>query len=1012
MKQAQQTFGLLRSSAYARAMMCLALAAGGGISPLFAATDATASPETQAVQQNNVTVKGVVRDAKGEPIVGATVTEKGNTRNGTITDIDGNYSLNVPRGATLSVSYVGFVTADTKGGSVTLAEDLKSLSEVVVIGYGTQKKADVTSAVVSVKPEDFTVGNVNNAGDLIRGKVAGLTITKPSGDPGQSTQISLRGIVSVSGNAQPLVLVDGVPGDLSSVPPENIASVDVLKDASAAAIYGTRGAGGVIIITTKTGLREQKTQVTYNGYVSFSTWAKKADFMGPEDVRAGKTNFNDEGYDTDWLDAVSRTAVTHNHSVSMSGGNAKTSYFGNFTYRNAEGVMKKTGNETMSVDFDMSHWMLDDMLKINFKVNAEQYKYDVSDATAIYRQAVIRNPTSPIWNEDGSYNEGQLLQYWNPVSMQAEQSGKNKTQSLKFTGNITLEPIKGWQTNLMLSRDQAMNRGGYYYTSNHSQFGVNGKGTFSGEAHQSSYTDESNYLELTSKYMANWAGKHRFEGLVGYSYSEEKYDDASMMNANFPSDYFNIWSMASGTYLTDGKASMASSKSSDKLVGFFGRISYGYADRYNILVSLRHEGSSKFGDNHKWGNFPSVSAGWNIMNESFMKSTQKWLTNLKLRAGYGVTGVIPGSSYLSMLRYTFSGSNYYRNGSWHKGMKAVSNANPDLKWEVAKEFNVGLDWSLWEDRLSGSIDFYHKKTSDMLYDYAVPSPPNLYTSTTANVGKMRNTGIEVMVQGTPIRTKDFEWNSQVTLQHNSNKLLSLSNDLYQTDNVLWLQGVGDPVSQYTHKVEVGKSFGRIYSLKAVGVDKNNGLFLIENPKTGQTADFYQEMRNDYENWYEYIGNGIPSVTMAWNNTLRYKNFDLQLQCNGQFGFYIINQQRVFYENNAHAYNKLKSANDNIGGIMPVSGSQSQVVTSYYIEHGDYFKLSTATLGYTWKPKANKYIQSLRGYFSVYNVFTITKYKGMDPEAAAGSDNFWTAGVDDRDQYPTVRSFTFGLNVTF
>lgn len=1002
----------MRSSAYARAMMCLALAAGGGISPLFAATDATASPETQAVQQNNVTVKGVVRDAKGEPIVGATVTEKGNTRNGTITDIDGNYSLNVPRGATLTVSYVGFVTQDTKGGSINLDEDLKSLSEVVVIGYGTQKKADVTSAVVSVKPEDFTVGNVNNAGDLIRGKVAGLTITKPSGDPGQSTQISLRGIVSVSGNAQPLVLVDGVPGDLSSVPTENIASVDVLKDASAAAIYGTRGAGGVIIITTKTGLREQKTQVTYNGYVSFSTWAKKADFMGPEDVRAGKTNFNDEGYDTDWLDAVSRTAVTHNHSVSMSGGSAKTSYFGNFTYRNAEGVMKNTGNETMSVDFDMSHWMLDDMLKINIKVNAEQYKYDVSDATAIYRQAVIRNPTSPIWNEDGSYNEGQLLQYWNPVSMQAEQSGKNKTQSLKFTGNVTLEPIKGWQTNLMLSRDQAMNRGGYYYTSNHSMYGVNGKGTFSGEAHQSGYTDESNYLELTSKYMANWAGKHRFEGLVGYSYSEEKYDDASMMNANFPSDYFNIWSMADGTYLTDGKASMASSKNSNKLVGFFGRISYGYADRYNILVSLRHEGSSKFGDNHKWGNFPSVSAGWNIMNESFMKSTQKWLTNLKLRAGYGVTGVIPGSSYLSMLRYTFSGSNYYRNGSWHKGMKAVSNANPDLKWEVAKEFNVGLDWSLWEDRLSGSIDFYHKKTSDMLYDYAVPSPPNLYTSTTANVGKMRNTGIEVMVQGTPIRTKDFEWNSQVTLQHNSNKLLSLSNDLYQTDNVLWLQGVGDPVSQYTHKVEVGKSFGRIYSLKAVGVDKNNGLFLIENPKTGQTADFYQEMRNDYENWYEYIGNGIPSVTMAWNNTLRYKGFDLQLQCNGQFGFYIINQQRVFYENNAHAYNKLKSANDNIGGIMPVSGSQSQVVTSYYIEHGDYFKLSTATLGYTWKPKANKYIQSLRGYFSVYNVFTITKYKGMDPEAAAGSDNFWTAGVDDRDQYPTVRSFTIGLNVTF
>lgn len=1010
MKQAQPNLGFPRSNAYAKALMCLALAAGGSL-PVPAATDASASPSVKAVQQKNaVTVRGVVRDAHGEPIVGATVVEKGNAKNGTVTDLEGNYSLTVPRGATLTVSYVGFTTQDTKGGSVSLEEDLKSLNEVVVIGYGTQKKADVTSSVVSVKPEAFNAGNVNNAGDLIRGKVAGLTITKPSGDPGQSTQISLRGIVSVSGNAAPLVLVDGVPGDLSSVPPENIASVDVLKDASAAAIYGTRGAGGVIIITTKTGMREQKTQVTYNGYVSFSNWAKKADFMGPEDVRAGKTNFNDEGYDTDWLKAVSRTAVTHNHSISMSGGNAKTSYFGNFTYRNAEGVMKKTGNESMSVDFDMSHWMLNDMLKINLKVNAQQYKYDVSDATTIYRQAVIRNPTAPIWNEDGTYNEGQLLQYWNPVSLQNEQSGKNKTQSLKMTGNITFEPVKGWQTNLMLSRDEAMNRGGYYYTSNHSMNGVNGKGTYSGSASQSGYTNEANYLELTSKYMANWAGKHRFEGLVGYSYSDETYDDASMWNANFPSDYFNIWNMGAGTYLTDGKASMGSSKSSDKLIGFFGRVSYGYADRYNILASLRYEGSSKFGDNHKWGAFPSVSVGWNIMNEKFMKSTRNWLSNLKLRAGYGVTGVIPGSPYLSMLRYTFSGSNYYRNGSWHKGMKAVSNPNPDLKWEVAKEFNVGIDWSLWDDRFSGSFDFYHKKTSDMLYDYAVPSPPNLYTSTTANVGEMRNVGIELMLQGTPVRTKNFEWNTQVTLQHNANKLLSLSNDLYQTDNVLWLQGVGDPVTQYTHKVEVGQSFGRIYSLKAVGVDQNNGLFLIENPKTGQAADFYQEMRNDYDNWYEYIGNGIPSVTMAWNNTFRYKNFDLSLQCNGQFGYYIINQQRVFYENNAHAYNKLKSANDKIGGIAPLSGSQSQVVTSYYIEHGDYFKLSTATIGYTWKPKHTTYVKSLRGYFSVYNVFTITKYKGMDPEL--GSDNFWTAGVDDRDKYPTVRSFTLGLNVTF
>lgn len=1008
MRQTQKISGFVHSQAYVKAIACLVLACGGTL-PTLAASETLSNPKVEEAQQSEITVKGVVKDANGEAIIGASVIEKGNAKNGTVTDLDGNYTLKVKRGATLTISYIGYISQETKGGNIILEEDLKSLNEVVVIGYGTQKKADVTSAVVSVKAEDFTKGNFNDAGDLIKGKVAGLTITRPSGDPGATTQISLRGIATVSGNAQPLVLVDGVPGSLSSVPPENIASIDVLKDASAAAIYGTRGAGGVIIITTKTGQREQRTEVTYNGYVSFSTWAKKADFMTSSDIRAGKTTFNDEGYDTDWLDAISRVGVTQNHSISLSGGNAKTSYFGNFTYRKAEGVMKKTGNESMSVAFDMSHWMLNDMLKLNIKVNADQYQYDVNDATTIYRQAVIRNPTSPIWNEDGSYNEGSLLQYWNPVSLQNEQSGKNKSQTVKMTGNLTFEPIKGWQTNLMLSKDQTINRGGNYYTSNHSLQGVNQKGSYSGSASQSGYTSEATYLELTSKFLKNFNNVHRLDALAGYSYSEDVYDDASMWNANFPTDYFSYYNMGLGSKLTDGQASMSSSKNSSKLIGFFGRVSYGYADRYNILASLRYEGSSKFGDNHKWGAFPSVSLGWNIMNESFMKSTKSWLNNLKLRAGWGITGVIPGSSYLSLLRYSYNGGNYYRNGKWNKGLKAASNPNPDLKWETAREFNVGIDWSVFNDRLSGSFDYYNKKTSDMLYDYTVPSPPNLYTTTTANVGEMRNTGFELMIKGVPVQTKNWRWETQATLQHNSNKLLSLSNELYQTDNTQWLQGVGDPVTQYTHRVAVGESLGQIWSLKAVGVS-DQGLFLIENPKTGQCAEFYQEMRNDYDNWYEYMGSGIPKFTLGWNNTINYKDFDLSLQCNGQFGYKIINQQRVFYENNAHAYNKLKSAADAIGGNRPLSGAQSQVVTSYYIEHGDYFKLSSLTLGYTYTPKKKTYIQNARLYGSVYNVFTITKYKGTDPEL--GSDNFWTAGVDDRDKYPTVRSFTIGLNVTF
>ncbi|MEF3424736.1 SusC/RagA family TonB-linked outer membrane protein [Bacteroides cellulosilyticus] len=1002
----------LFSKAVLRATTWLFLATGVGISPTVVLAETTGTLDIEAVQQQTVTVTGVVKDKSGEPIIGANILEKG-TANGMITNVDGQYTLKVKdANSVLSVSYIGYKTQEITVGNkrkidIILADDTELLDEVVVIGYGTQKKGDVTSAISSVKAEDFLVGNFNNAGELLKGKVAGLTITKPSGDPGAGTEISLRGIVSISGNASPLVLIDGIPGDMGTVPPENIASIDVLKDASAAAIYGTRGAGGVILITTKTGQREQKATATYAGYVSFSNWTKKADFMTAEDIRAGKTQYNDEGYDTDWLDAVSRTAVTHNHSFTIQGGSASTSYYGNITYRSAEGVMKKTGNEDLSMSFDVSHWMLNNMLKINLNVVTDNYKYEVNDPTYIYRQAVIRNPTSPIWNEDGSYAERSLLQYYNPVSLQNENTGESKSQSNRMTGNVTFTPIKGWETNLMLASHRSSSKTGSYNTKYHTTTAI---GNLTGEASLSDNYDRTDYLELTSKYRATFAGKHRFEGMVGYSWSRNTYESAGMWNANFPTDYFGYNNMGAGEYLTDGKASMSSSKTESTLIGTFARISYGFDNRYNILASVRYEGSSKFGANHKWGAFPSVSLGWNIMNESFLESTRNWLNNLKLRAGYGVTGVIPAYSYQSIVRYSYSGGNYYRDGKWGKGLKALSNANPDLKWEIAKELNVGLDWGVLNDRLGGSVDFYVKNTSDMLFDYAVPSPPNLYTSTLANVGKMRNSGIEIMVRAIPVQTKDFEWNTALTMQHNANKLVSLSNDLYQTENILWQQGVGDPVSQYTHKVEVGKSFGEIWSLKAVGVSEKTGLFLIENPETGQAAEFYQEMRNDRDNWYQRMGNGIPKISMGWNNTFRYQNFDLTMQFTGQFGYKIINQQRVFYENNAHAYNKLKSAADAIGGIRPLSAQQSQVVTSYYIEDGDYLKLTNMTLGYTYDFKKSAYIKNIRFYGSVDNLFTITKYKGADPEL--GSNNFWTAGVDSRDKYPTVRSFTVGMNVTF
>ncbi len=985
---------------------CIGLGAGLGSPAAYAA------PQAATTQQQAATVSGQLVDSQGEPLVGATVIVKG-SKQGVATDLDGKFTVRAARGETLLLSSIGFkpmqvAVTGPNVGTITMEDDSKLLSDVVVIGYGTQKKGDVTSAVSRVKSEDFTMGNANNAGDLIKGKVAGLTITKPSGDPGSSAEISLRGIVSVSGNAAPLILIDGVPGDLQTVQPENIESIDVLKDASAAAIYGTRGAAGVIIITTKTGKREQKATVTYSGYVSFSKWSKKADFMTPDDIRSGIGAFSDEGYDTDWLKAISRTAVTTDHNVGISGGSQSTSYYGSVSYRHAEGVMKKTGNEKIAMNFDISHWMLNDMLKVNLNLVAENYKYEVNDATAIYRQAVIRNPTAPIWNEDGSYATGDRLQYYNPVAMQAEQTGENRTTTTRMTGNITFEPIKGWQTNLMLANNRSMTRYGDYTTDTRPENELNG---YKGRASISSNEYRENYLELTSKYNNTW-GKHRFDALVGYSWSRETYEEAGMSNSDFQTNYFLWHNIGAGERLKEGQAWMGSEKSESTLVGWFARVSYGFDNRYNILASIRYEGSSKFGKDHKWGAFPSVSLGWNINNEEWFKDLT-WMNLLKLRAGFGITGVIPGTPYMSLVRYALSDDYnegvYYRDGAWHKGFVPVSNANPDLKWEKAREFNVGIDFGFFDDRLSGSIDVYTKKTSDMLFDYAVPSPPNLFPYTTANVGEMRNNGVEVMIKAIPVQTRDFRWATTFTLQHNANKLLSLSNDLYQTENVLWQYGTGDPVTQWTHKVEVGKPLGEIWTLKAVGVSEATGLWLIENPENGTAAEFYQDMRSD-EDWYQRVGNGIPKVTIGWGNQFFYKDFDLSMQCMGQFGFKIVNQQRVFFENNNTMYNRLRSASDVIGGIRSLSPQQAAMVNSYYIENGDYFKMSNLTLGYTYKFKNTRWMQSVRGYFSVDNVFTITKYKGIDPELGTG--NIWTPGIDDRDKYPTTRSYTIGVNLTF
>ncbi len=984
-----------------------------------------------AVAPWSVKVSGIVQDKNGEPIIGATVLEKG-TSNGTSTDRNGKFTLEVagPE-SVLRISYVGYKPIEQPVGlttsfSITLLEEEKLMDEVVVIGYGTQRKGDVTSAVSSVKKEDFLVGNIQDAAELVKGKVAGLTVTKGSGDPNAESTIRLRGITSLIGSISPLILIDGIEGSLSTVAPENIESFDVLKDASAAAIYGTRGANGVILITTNAGKRQEETQVTYSGYGSLSHFAKLADFMDPSDVRKGLTAFSDKGWDTDWVSAVSRIGYTQNNSLSISGGTRKTSYSGNLAYRQEEGTIKRSNNDELKMQFDLSHWMFDDKVKLNFNMVKGMHENDVTNASSggianIYRQAVIRNPTAPIYIEGdpnrGYYEDFAIFQYFNPVAMINENVGETKREWTRITGSVTLEPVKGWQTNLKLSTNRSNGNTESYSTKDYYTSTTAG---YNGYAYKGSNYAESDQLEMTSKYENNFNGMHRLSALAGYSYQYDMYESMSASNYNFPTDAYLYNNISMGAALKEGKAGMGSYKEDSKLISFFGRVSYGYLNKYNLLMSVRHEGSSKFGVNHKWGTFPAISAGWTISNEEFMQG-QEWISNLRLRMGYGVTGVIPGSSYMSFTTYNYNSTSwgYYLNsaGVWSPSLEVTSNSNPNLKWEKSGEFNVGLEFAFLDGLIGGSLDYYNKITNDLLYSYNVPSPPNLFTSTYANVGTLQNQGVELMINATPVKTENFTYITTLTASHNTHKLLSLSNDLYETDNYVNTGYAGDPVSLPTQRLEVGSSFGRYWTLKTTGLSAN-GLWMIENPATGKYEEWNASMSNDdYRQW---MGSAIPKVYLGWNNAFRWKKFDLNLQMSSQLGFQIVNEQRMFYENNSIAYNRLETAANLIpivdengqptGKTRLLSSAQSQTIVSWYYENGAFLKMDYLTLGYNFDTSKMKYVNNIRLYLSGENLFCLTNYSGMDPELS--NADIWSMGIDGRDKYPTIRSITIGANINF
>ena len=985
----------------------------------------------------NWKIEGVVTDETGQTLPGVSITVKGTT-SGVNTDSEGKYLITL-NGATKPVlvfSYIGYSDIEQpitgqKPYNIVMQVANKELNEVVVVGYGTLKKGDVTSSIASVKTENFIKGNVSDAGQLIQGKVAGLTVVMPTGDPTGQTQIILRGNTTLVGaSISPLVLVDGIPGDLRTVAPQDIESIDVLKDGSAAAIYGSRATNGVILITTRRASGNFKTSVEYSTYISVQSIARKLNLATAADFRQqisdGYRDKNtDLGTTTDWLKEISRQPVSQNHNVTFRGENETSNYLINLNYNSAQGVFLKSYNQVFNGRANVNHSMFDNKLKFNFDLLNSATKLNGFNGY-IYRQALIQNPTAPVKNPDGTwFQQITKFEYENPVSDLNESNGETSRHLSRINGTITLLPMEGLKLSSVISYSKWNQTNGYSETKQHVSTLRDGR---NGYANMGAAESIDKLAELTAEY-SKYFGNHRIKALIGYSYQENAYTNMSMENWDFPTDMFGYYNIGLGEATKDGRVTnpQSSYHSETNLIGFFGRINYNYEDKYMVMASLRREAASQlWGTKQPWGTFPAISLGWRLTKESFMKDVSLF-NDIKIRAGYGVTGTQPsdlfkGVGLIGYDQYVLS------NGKWIRTLVPTQNANPDLRWEEKKETDIGVDFSMLKNKITGSVDYYIRNIDGLLFDYAVPSPPNLYSSTRANVGVMSNKGVEVMLNYTPIQSKDAEWTTGVSFSTNTNKLVSLSNDIYVNSSNYFTTGyTGPPVQTFTHIVRVGEPIGNFYGFKVIDIcdDKNDvanyGQWIYEGADGAPVK--YSDFKHSFED-KKVLGNGLPKFYAGWTNRVKYKNWDLNITQRGAFKFQVANFSRMMYDNPTYTqYNLLKSAFDKVYGKALLQSPQE--FNSYYIENGDYWKIDNVTLGYTFSKTGTKYIQSIRLYASSLNTLIITGYKGIDPEVSLvtsgggsqGGINInsgagLSPGIDQRDKYPTMRTFTLGLNITF
>lgn len=973
-----------------------------------------------------LTVTGRVQSKSGEPLIGVNVIEKGTT-NGTVTDLDGNFSLRTEKGKTLVFSYIGFVAQENvvKGTrmNVTLLEDTETLDEVVVIGYGSMQRKDVTSSITSVKAEDMNVGVITTPAQMLQGKVPGLTIANTS-DPNGSASISLRGASSLrTGEAmEPYYVIDGVPGaSLSLIAPDDIESIDVLRDASATAIYGSKAANGVIIVTTKKGNKNGHTNVSYSGYVAWDKTMNSLDMMTAEQLLdfANSNNIDLSPYydvnnpaNTNWQDEVLRTGFSHNHNVSINGGNEKTNYSASINFMDRQGVVRGTSMDRLNARSFVQTKALNNRLELAFSVNAS-VRNSSTGPTGGQGQSVLDamyyySPLVPVKNEDGSwYGNTQISQNFNPVRMINEDRYDTKEKLLQGTAQATLHIIDGLDWNLNLSYQNQQ----YIYSNyNSSKTELPSVASRNGQADRSTLENTRKQMETYLNWNHTFADAHKVGVMLGYSWEQADNNDGFGLKVyNFYNDdltYHNL-GVANNISINDV---ISNNLSTLRMISFYGRINYSYKSKYLLQATVRRDGSSAFGINNRWGTFPSVSAAWRITEENFMKN-QDVFDDLKLRIGYGVSGNSLGfDAFYSRPIYGSTGWFTYvdANGtsSQYRILGATRNSNPDLKWETTGMFNIGLDFGFLNNRLTGTIEYYDKRTSDLIFDYAVSTNRYPYGWMTANVGDISNKGVEITINAIPVKTHNFTWSTTLNLSHNKNVVEKLSNDMYSVEySDRANPDVGGYTSTQVQRIMEGSPLGQFYLYEWAGYDENGGSIFNDYDADGNLIGTTDAPADEDRRPH---GSAQPKLTYGWNNDFTWKNWTLTAFFQGVAGNKIFNATRCYY-NNVSLVSNGKNVLAEVAEGQNAHDSRAQAPSDRYLENGSYLRLSTLTLGYNFG-KLGNWINNLRIYATCNNVFTITGYKGVDPEISLGG---LEPGMDWRNTtYPRTRTFMVGVNVNF